>query len=267
MHALSQGSANYAKGFLSPLPDGQLGDFFNPKFSQKLHNYESLTYNPANPGLDSFIQPLADGQNWDNFFNPEFVGKVGTPGNNQNFNLGTFLGEEGLGLGGMVQGILNGDFLTGNTTLGSKAPEHNTINYMGGKGAEDKVKTSPLGTPAVNNFSISGNNVNNTRANTALGNNTGVFSNGPKNSMGLNGENPTAGAGPWSDGSGSYGTGDGNTWHTDDYDWNGDGGDGGDGSYEDSVVSSVHNPSGEYTETGDGDTGVDDDSDDDDDGE
>jgi len=243
MHALSQGSANYAKGFLSPLSEGQTHDnFFDSRFQTKPVNYDRLM-RPA-WGTPEYQQFKDSGQT-------SFIGDNNMP----DFNLGNFLGEF---WGGKTT---FGSNAPEHNTLGSKAPEHNTINYMGGKGAEDKVKTSPFGTPVVNNFSISGNNVNNTRANTALGNNQGLLGNGPKNSMGLNGENPTAGAGPWSDDSGSYGTGDGNTWHTDDYNWNGDGGDGG---YEDSVVSSVHNPSGEYTETGDDDTGVDDDSDDDD---
>ena len=110
-------------------------------------------------------------------------GLIHDPSNGaNNFNMGDFLGEKGLGLGGMVQGILNGGFFKGAPT---------------------------------NNFALSGAHAGNTA-------NSGYLGGG--NSMGLNGENPTAGAGPWSDDAGSYGTGDGQTWHTDDYNWNGDSG-------------------------------------------
>lgn len=104
MAHLSPESANYAKGFLSPLPKGQSEDFFNPKFDQSTHSYDSWSGGP-----NSFISPLSEGQNHDNFFDSRFEGQPSGPVNG-GANLSGILGKDGLGIGGMINSVLGGIF-------------------------------------------------------------------------------------------------------------------------------------------------------------
>ncbi len=183
----ANGSGTQTNAFSTQAPSWGHDNFFAPEFAQKPHSYDSFS------GSNGFIHDPSNGAN--------------------NFSMSDFLGEKGLGLGGMVQGILNGGFFKGAPT---------------------------------NNFALSGAHAGNTA-------NSGYLGGG--NSMGLNGENPTAGAGPWSDDAGSYGTGDGTTWHTGDYDWNGDsGGDSGGGDSGGGEDTSGYGDMGGGVDTGDGDS-------------
>ncbi len=217
MAALSPESAKYAKGFLSPLKEGQDHDnFFNTEYQNKPHSYDRFM-RPA-WGTDEYKQFKDSGQT-------SFIGDNNMP----DFNLST-------GLSDLWGGLTTfGSNLPQHNTLGSKAAEHNTI--LGGFGYGNMDPNAAINNPGLNLQSTHADNTAN----------AGYLGGG--NSMGLNGENPMS---PWSDGEGSYGTGDGQTWHTDDYDWNGNSDGDSDGDSGGGEDTTGYGDMGDGVDTGDG---------------